>query len=330
MSAVAKFQMGMTSETTWNSESTVTRFFELESEAIQPEYKRVESAGLRAGNRALRADRFMPYFFQAAGPIKIPVLSKGFGVWLGHMLGASATTGPTDSVYTHTGTFGDILAKGFTSQFNRPLHPADTNQAFTFTGGKVHKWALSNKVDEVLIADLDVSFAGLTTATSLAAASYPSGTVEPLTFVGATLQIASSSTSIAATSFKVECDNKLDRGNYLRLSGAKKEPVETALREVTWEIEADFSSTTQRDRFAAATAAGTVAVIQAQWTGAILVGSTTYPSLTVTIPAARFDGDDPVISGPDPLSVTYKGMGLQDTTGNSPVTVAYATADSAA
>lgn len=328
MPGVTKFQLGMTSESTWNSASTVTRFFEIIEESVTPEYRRVEVPGLRAGARAMRADRSVPYFFGAGGSFKLSPLTKGFGAWIEHMLGDVSVSGPSSLLYTHRGTCGTLTGKGFTWQVNRATHPGDVDSPYTYTGGKVGKWSITAKAGEALEVELECMFRGESTAISLASASYPSGTdVEGLTFIGADLQIASSSTTVSADSFKVEVDNKLDRGNYLRSSPAGKEPVQEGLVEVTWEIEGDYVDSTHRDRVASAVASSNIASIVATFRGQIANASSSYPSLLVLLPAARFDEGTPNITGPEPLHYKLSGKGLIAADLSGPIALEYATSD---
>lgn len=327
MSAVAKFQMGAASETTWNSGQTVSRFFEIVEEKVQPDFRRIVVPGLRAGSRAMRADRSVPYFFEAAGSFKMPVLSNGFGFWLVHMLGTVSSGTPTAGLTQHRASAGDLLTRGFTWQVNRATHPGDVNQAFTFTGGKIHKWAFECAAGDALIAEFDVSFAGQDTSTSLVSASYPAGPPEGFTFVGADVQISSSSVTFQASNFKLSCDNKLDRGSYLRSSPTKKEPVQVDLLDVQWELEGDFIDLTQRNRFASNVSTGTFATIVATFTGQVANASGTFPSIRFFLPSARFDGDDPNITGPDPLHYKVSGIATLDATLQGPVYVEYNTTD---
>src|SRR5688500_1779191 len=117
-------QLGIVDEVTYGTAVTVTKFFEYNSESIEETAGRTEGNPMRAGF-TLRNDRFTPYFSGAARSIELDVMTKGFGYWLKHMTGAVATTGPAETVvYTHTGTFGDLLGDFFTCQVNRPFHPA--------------------------------------------------------------------------------------------------------------------------------------------------------------------------------------------------------------
>lgn len=317
-------QLGMADESTYGTIVTPTKFFEFNSENVQAVRGRVESAGMRSGSRALRSDRFVPTDGGAAGPVAFEVLSKGFGIWLKHALGAIATSGPTDSMYTHTATVADLLGKFFTMQINRPFHPSGTNQPFTYSGGKIASFELANAVDGLLMFTPVYDFAAESTATGLASASYPA-TTQPLSWAGGVVSVGGSNLDV--TDFKVTVDNglKLDR-HYLRGNTQKKEPVEAAWRQISWELTCDFVDLTQYNRFVSATAAGALAQIIGTWTGPVLGGVSTYPSLTCTMPACRFDGDTPNVSDPGPLSTKLKGKALFDGT-NSPITLAYATAD---
>ena len=330
MPLVDRAQIGFKKETTVGTPVTVDRFAEFVTEKVQPMQGRVRSNGLRSGHRVRRTDRQVPYKMGAAGSISVELLSKGFGFWLEHMLGTVATTGPSDSAYTHTGTIGTMTGLGFTFQSNHPFHPGNTNQALTYTGGKIPKWTISNKVGEFLIADLDVDFIDYTTATALASASYPTAG-EPLSFVGGVVSVGGSAVDVYDAT--VSCDNKLmgdSSGNdrrYLRGSALHKELVEANFREVAWDLTADFESLTQFNRFSTSTAAGALATITLTWTGAILIGSASYPTLTVTIQNASFDGFNSTIDGPAPLRQKLSGVGLYDGS-TSAVSVAYTTADS--
>jgi hypothetical protein len=328
MSLASKTQVGMKDEVTPGTEVVVTKFQEFTQESVKSRYGRTDSAGMRSGQRAQRSDRFVPYLMGAAGGYQFEVLTKGFAFWLKHMLGSVATSGPTDTTaYTHTGTVGAMLGQAFTWQVNRPFHPADTDQAWTFAGGKVTKWKLSNKVDGMLVCDLDLDFMSGVTATALATASYPSS-MQNLSWAGGLVTIGGSSYDI--TDIEIACDNQMKVGKdrqYLRNSTAPKEPVESKYRDITWKIAADNDALTQINRARATLASGAGAQIIASWTGPVLVGAATvYPSVTATIPFARFDGDDPTVGSSDPLTTPLSGVGLYDGS-NSPVTIAVVTAE---
>lgn len=321
-------QLGVKDEVSYNTALTVDRFFEYDSESITDDFRRTEGDPLRTGGEGvIRSDRSTPYYGGASGSVNMAVLTKGFGWWLKHMLGTSGTTGPAETtVYTHTGTLGSLQGDSFTLQLNRPFNPSGTNQAFTFSGGKVTNWTLSNSVEENLMLELGLDFASGTTGTALAMAAYPTG-MENFTWAGGVVSIGGSSVDV--TEFSVSVDNGMDVDRrQIRANTAKKEPT-TGRREVTFSLSADFESLAQRNRAAATTRAGTLAAISAVWTGPTLLGSTLYPIVQVDIPAARFDEWTGAVEGPEAITQTLSGVGRWDGT-NSAITVTLKNADTTA
>lgn len=319
-------QLGIKAETTYGTPVTVDRFYEFLSEGIVPDARRIQGAGLRASGFVQRSDRFHPYVVGHDGPISLEVLTKGYGLLFGHILGDVATAGPTDSAYTHTATVAALLGKGLTAQVNRTLYPAGTNQAFTFAGGKITEATLKSDVEGVLMLDLALAFATATTATALATASYPTG-AELLTWAGGSLTLGGSAVPTKSVSIKVA--NNLDT-NILRMGQTgRSQPHESAFRAVTWEAVCDFENLTQYNRVVASTPAGTLASLVAAWVGPTLIGAATYPSLTATIPAARFDKADVTVAGQGTIEAKLSGTGLWNGSA-SPITLAYVSTDATA
>lgn len=320
------FQLGVKTESVYGTPVTPDRWFEYDSESIEETYGRTEGDPLRVGSSVIRSDRSTPYFSGAAGKLSIPVLTKGFGFWLAHMLGSVGSSGPTDSKYVHTGTEGDLFGKSFTAQVNRPFNPSGTNQAFTYEGGKVTDWTLSNSVDGNLMAELGVDFEQVATGTALASASYPSS-MDNFTWAGGVVNIGGVDYDIDEISIGWDNGYDVDR-RKIRGNTDKKEPT-SSRREGTFSIKADFDSLTQRNRAAATSRASTHAAIIATWTGPNLIGSSSRPTFVVTIPAARFDEWKGATEGTDAIQQELSGVIRYDGT-NSPISIAYGTSDATA
>jgi hypothetical protein len=319
-------QLGLKSETTYGTGVTVDRFFEFDSEGLAVEVGRVESSGIRAGQRAMRSDRRVPYVIGAGGSVEFSVLSRGFGMLLEHCLGTLTTTGPAETVvYTHTGTVGSMTGKMFTAQVGIPQAGGATITPKTATGGKVKSFELSCAAGEALSFSADLDFQNLEHSTALATASYPSST-ELLTFVGGSVTVGGSSVDVRSFSVKVDNGLATDR-RFVRSSALKKEPVEAGHRKVDVELGLDFDSTAHQDRILAATAAGAQAAVVLTCAGLTTIGSTLKPTVTITLPVVMFDGDTPTVGGPDLVTESVKGMALFDGT-NSPISIAYKTLDS--
>lgn len=322
------FQLGAADESTYGTIATPVRFFDTyrNPDSITAEWGRVESEGMRPGQRTARADRFAAYPMGASGDLEVEPLTRGFGFWLKHMLGTVVTTaGAAGEVNTHRATMGDLFGKSFTAQIGRPFNPSGTVQAFTYPGGKVTSWELSNTVEELLVCKLSCDFQTEDTATALAAASYPAS-ANVLSWAGATVTIAGSAFEASDFSVSVNSNTKTDR-RFLRGSALKREPVE-AMREIEFKMTAAFDTLAQRNRVASSTAAGAVAAIVATWTGPVQEGTSTFPLLRVTIPAGRFD-EFSISGGPDPMEQSLTGKGVWDGT-NSPVSIDYLSLDATA
>ena len=320
-------QLAVKDESTYGTAVVVDRFFEYESESIEESEGRTEGDPLRVGSGFVRNDRFTPYFSGASGSVQLAVMTKGFGWWLKHMLGASSTAGPAETVvYTHTGVEGELYGDSFTLQVNRPFHPAGTNQAFTYEGGKVAEWGLSNSVDGNLLLDLSLDFEQVATATALASASYPAS-MENFTWAGGVVSIGGSAYDLSEFALNVNNGLNVDR-RQIRGNTDKKEPT-ASRREATFSIKADFDSLTQRNRAHATTRSAALAQIIATWTGPTLLGSTLYPEYKVTIPACRFDEWKGATEGTDAIEQELSGVVRYDGT-NSPITVAIKNADATA
>lgn len=317
-------QLMIGEESVYGTAVTPNRTFEFNSEGITEAYGRVESEALRVGQFVSRSDRWTPYFQGAAGSVSMDVLTKGFGVWLKHMLGGVSSSGPSaDGAYTHTFTIADLWTKSLTLQTNRPFNPSGTAQPFTYSGGKITEWTLSNSVDGNLVLEAGLDFAKGDTATALAAAAYPTN-MDNFTWVGGTVTIGGVAYDV--TEFAVACNNgmNVDR-RAIRNNSDKKEPT-GGRRELSFSFAADFDSLAQRNRAAAATRAGALAEVKGKWVGPVAIGGTTFPSIEVKIPVGRFDEWSAAAEGPDAISQSLSGMGMFDGT-NSPATVTLVTAD---
>lgn len=319
-------QLSLVDETTYGTAVTTTRFYEFNNESIQDSFGRTEGDPLRVNTFHKRTDRATPYYAGASGSIQFDVLTKGFGFLLKHMLGTVATGAAQEVVvFPHTATESDLITKSFTCQVTRPFHPSGTVQAFTYSGGKVTEWTLSNSVDGNLVMDLNVDFQQVSTAVATASASYPTG-MENLTWGGGVVNIGGSNYDVTELSLSgnngLATDRRQIRGNTL-----KKEPT-GGRREGTFSLQADFESLTQRTRAAAATNAGTQAALIATWTGPTLLGSTIFPHLKVTIPTIRFDEWKGANGGPEGITQELSGVWRSDTA--SSITIEYKSADAVA
>ena len=312
-------QLGIGVETTWGTAVTPTRFYEFNDESLALVIERIESEGLRAGNRVLRSDRYAVGQKAIAGSVSMDVTAENIGLLMKHGLGANATVNTSGTVYTHTATLGDPYSLGLTLEVGRPGNDG-TVRAFTYNGTKISEFTLSNSTNELLKAEWQ--FIGKDEATgTITAATYPASQ-ELLSFAGATISVGGS--AYECKDFSVTVANGLDAERYILGSQTINQPVAAAMVEITGEITAEFKDLTAYNRVTGATHAS----ISAAWVGSSITG--TYKrGVTVTIPVARFDGDTPNVGGSEILEqkLTFKGLydGSQEA-----ITIATVNTDTAA
>lgn len=315
-------QLMLKSEVTYGTGVVVDRPLEFVSEGLKLDIGRMESKGLRSGQRLQRFDHWAAGKRAAGGPIEFEVANKGFGLLLTTMgLGAVSTTADGTG-FRHRGTIGDLFGDMMTIQVGRP-DVAGTVQPFTYLGCKIAEFELVQEIDEFLILSTSIDARDETTATALATATAPTVT-ELFHWGGFTMTVGGS--AFEPTSFKLGVNNglKTDR-HHLRGATLKKEPIEEKMREVTFEMEGEFESLTAYNRYVN----GTDTAIVATWT-AVATYDTAKPfKIVATMEGTRWDGETPTVDGAGVLSQPMKGVVLDDAT--SPTfTLDYFSSDAAA
>lgn len=303
---------------------TVSRFLEFIDESLALDVQRIESAGLRAGNRVLRGDRWAPNRKGAGGDVNFEVATNGFGLLFKHMLGNSVISTPTNGVLTrdHTYTLADLAQKSLTFQVGTP-EVTGTGDAFTYKGCKIASWELSNDIDGFLLLKLTLDAMDEDTTIALAAASFPVATLFNFTQG----QVTVGGANFDVHNFSLAGDNGLKTDRYfLRNSSLKKEPLHNALTALTGAFEAEFTDLSAYNRYVT----GTPAAVTLTFTGPQIeaVTPTYFSTLQITLPQVRFDGATPDVGGPDMINQPLPFKVTNDGT-NQPITLLYRTTDTA-
>lgn len=327
-SAIAA-QLGLAESSTFGTYQTPTRFLEFVEESLEYQVERVESPGLRANNRVLRTDRYAPGQKRVEGSVTLEPATKGFGMILKHALGSSSISTPSGATLArlHAHTLGDIYGTSLTVQVGRP-DTSGTVQPFSFLGMRCDSISFASSVDEILQSE--VAFVGqdMTTAQSLATATYPTtgsaAAYEQFYWTQGVISVAGSSVAVI-TDFELEINNNLKSDRYFLGGATMSEPIIAGMTEITGTLTMEFLNLTAYQRFTA----NTQAAINAKWTAATAIESTTFPYLEIDIPKARFDsGGDPQVGGPDVLTQEIPFKVLNDGS-NQPITINYLTSDTA-
>jgi hypothetical protein len=303
-------QIGIGVETTVGSAATPTRFYEFTDESIAMTIERIESEGLRTGNRVLRSDRYASGQKAIEGSFSMDMTAGNTAILFKHALGAVATAGS----FIHTCTMADPYGLGLTIEVGRPGNDG-TVRAFTYAGCKINTLDLSVSVGELLSAEFGVIGTTAETIGTVTAASYGSS-LELLHFAGAAITVAG--VAYPCKDFSLSVNNGLTADRFVLGSQVAQQPIASSMAEVTGSITAEFVDATAYNRVVNATHAAVVATFT----------DSASKSITVTVPVARFDGDTPTVGGPDILDQTLNFKGLFNGT-DSPVTIAVANGDSA-
>lgn len=321
-------QLGVKKETTYGTPVVVDTFYEFEGETVTPMVELIAPKVNRTTTRGPRYDRFVRGINGHTGSVTIPVMTKEFGFWLEHLVGGSVTTGSvTDSTYTHTVDIGSLCGKGFTAQFNRPRGICgDTDQAFTYAGGKVLDWTISCETGGVVTMEANCFFQTGLQTTALASASYAAG-MEFLPWGASSLTVGG--LDLPVSNWSVSCDNGMQERPRIRGSYAYGEPVESH-REVTFEATCDLEAYTDGTPSGkvgflqkiittgglAATVADSYEAVVITSNGPTLAGATTYPSLVITMSAVRIDEAFGNVEGPELTEITVKGTAMVPSSGS--------------
>lgn len=315
-------QLGIATEQSFGTAVTVTRFYEFTSENLKYEKKTVVGMGLRAGGQLPRAQRRVVTTFDAKGDFELDLPTRGLGLLLGHATGtlASPTTVST-GVYSYTFTLADTYGKSMTIEAGVPEY-VGTVISKKLSGAKISQFELSCANGEIAKGKFTVDASGFAMSGSPASASYP--------LQGSVFNFAQGAVTIDGSAvanikdFTVSVNNTLKTDRYnLGAAGAKSEQGINGFRTITGSMTAEFTDTVLLNKFLTDTSAAIVVT----FTGAT-IASTYKETLSITIPAAKFNADTPNVSGPGvvDLAMTFDAY---DDGSNQPITIVYQSADSA-
>ena len=134
-------QLGIAMETVYGTFATPTKFVEFDSEGMQLDKERIESAGLGRSQSVLHSDNWKEGKRQASGPVSMDAQVKGFNIIFEQMFGASTSTLVSGgaSTYDNSHTIADLKGTSGTWQIGRP-DTAGVVHPFSYTGVKVMDW----------------------------------------------------------------------------------------------------------------------------------------------------------------------------------------------
>ena len=296
-------QLGIATETTFNTPVTVSTFYEFTNESINYNKNISVGLGLRAGGQVARSGRRVVTTSDATGDINLDLPTKGLGLLLSYAMGGTVQT-------SGTYTLGDVYGKSFTAQVGVPQY-GGTVTPKTIAGCKISSFEISAAQSAIATGRFTIDGASFTTSTSLATASFPSNNSVFHFAQGAITVDGSSVANIKDFTLSVDNVLKTDRFN-LGSAGVKAEQIINGFRAITGSITAEFTDTTLLAKFLADTSAA-------------LVLTFTGPSssvLSITLPAVKFDGEAPQVGGPEVIDINFTFQAYDNGT-DQPLTIVY-------
>lgn len=318
-------QLGFAAELTYGTFTAPTRFLEFTTEGLDISQEPIESQGIRRGSTVARTGRWARNFKGGSGPVTFEVADKGFGLLFKHALGASVITTPPGATNArlHTHTLGDMDNLSLTTQKGVP-DTGGVTRAMSFLGCVITEFELSLDVDGLLMFTPTLDIRDLDTDEPLATASFAADD-RLYGYQQAAITVDGGPAEVTQMSFRVGHGMKTDRW-YLKAAGTKGLPVLNAARDIGGQLTFEFTSMAEADRFIKQ-APGTEVDVSALLTGRTIETGFNY-EVGVEMPACRFDGEMPKVSGPDVVMVTAPFKAMDNGT-DAPVAVTYQTTDTA-
>lgn len=330
-------QLGASDETTYGTRVAPDHFYEFSEEDLSFDISRVEATGLAGSDGAAssvgRTDRWAAgkksgsgkILFSPKGGAPTGVMTKTFGLWFKHIMGAApaiVTPGGGTLTRDHTYKLADPYGKSMTVQFGRP-DVSGTIRVHEFEGGKIQSAEFSQQMDEWLGLEVDLDFEDETVSQTLATASY-SATREVFHWAQCGLTIGGGAVDILSLKWRIE--NPLNTGRHrIASTQLKKEPILNGRRIISGEVEMEYGSLAEYNRYLN----GTIASIIGTWTSTTVIEAALAPRLILTGNNARWDKPSgPNVKGPDLVTFTAPFKCLYDGTAE-PFQIDYRTTDTA-
>lgn len=331
--------VGAKKETTFGTPVAVDHFPEFLSESLKHKPKFAQGQGMRVGSRVARSGRRQMVSQMADGDIELEFASKGMGVFLEAALGSGVSTLISGAAYQQLFTpAADDFLPSYTLQKALPFI-GGARQAMTFPGAMCTALEISAGLEEIVKMKTSWIAREMRTDTALAVPSYPSS-VELLSFIHGsivlggtvtpptTTALASGGTSLAnVRDFSLKIENNLDGGGMAFGGGGKltRKKAVGALG-ISGKITAEYTDNTLRDAFIAQNDLALIMAFQSL----VQIGATSvYPTLQITVPVVRLEGDVPTANGGDAIVLGIDWTGLDGLVAASPIYIAYRTTDTA-
>lgn len=303
----------------------------------EPEFS--EGTGMRYGKRVMAGDRRVLVKESVSGSVTVEAVTKGLGKLFQAAVGPGTSTVASGAAYQQlfTPTTTDPLPS-YTIQKSVPFVGGGAAQPMSFLGMVCTGFELEAGNGEVPTIKFNWVGKGVDTAQTFVTPSYLSGT-QLLSFVGSSIRIGGSVTVPTATSLavggtaaanvvdaKLTYENGVDEGGfYMGGSGKRGRAPAVGTRAISGSLTVEYTDNVLRDAFLNQTDLALVLKFAA--TPAIVTSY--FPTLEITIPVIRLDGELPKANGGDVVTQSIDFVGVDGRVAAHPLYVAIVTTETA-
>lgn len=330
---------GFKKESTFGVYAVPDHFTEIISEDFSVELDFSDGKGMRYGKRMQRADRRTLIRTSTKGSVTVEALTKGIGALFEAALGTSSSTIIAGSAYQQlfTPTTTDPLPT-YTIQNSVPFVGGGAAQPQSYLGQVCTGFEITGDNGGVPTIKFDFIGKSLDTGQTLAAPSYPSGAAL-FSFTGSSIKIGGSVTVPTTTALssggtvaadvldvKLSYDNGTDKGGFfIGGGGAMGRPPVVGTRKITGSVTAEYDTNVLRDAYLNQTDLALVL----KFATTTLISGSSYPTLEITVPNIRLEGEVPNVNGGDVTTQKIDFTGLDNGVAAQPIYVALVTPETA-
>lgn len=277
-------------EVTYGTPAARTVFLEVDEESVQCKETIIAKPTLRNVSQSHRTRSKR----DVGGPFKFQVGYEGAEKVIKHSMGAVAAvtgTGP----YTHAATLATALPVGLTVECPRDDVAISGDGAFVYDGCQISKLTLSQAVEDILMAEVEVVGRDRTLA-SATAATFPTFNAIDWSHL---LSFKIATVAVAVESWDLTIENALASDRYKLGVRTRKGIGRSAVRKITGKLTCEYEQLTEHAYFINQ---GTLVPIEIIYDNGL--ATTSHKTLTIALPLCAIQGDDPVPSDSGPIKIT--------------------------
>jgi len=284
-------------QSVWDTPATTGwREIEVSSDGHKTRAKPMDYKGIRSATGAKTARNWRQVIEGGDGTIEVPGFSNGLGILLAPFFDTAVSALHSGGTLAHDQTFtwgpeGPPANKNITTVVRREQRTAGTLDDYKYPGGRGVQLDVTQDVDANLLFKLVYDYRKPIRA-NLSSPSITQVEADLIyNWADATIELDGSAACV--DSFNLSLPTGIDVGDKCIKQGDNRHtPMRKGTPEPTGTLKWKYDDPGYYDAFIS----GEPMPLTATWVGPVAIESSTYPSLTISLGAIRFTGEDPEIS----------------------------------